>query len=170
MPRGQDAWIIALVLIGLGGLCILHLITRLLKVYIQLTLAGVPMSLWHFIKIRRRVRGQRLRALAIALIRAHKSALSIPVEALVEHAIQGGRPDQVVAAAIVARSGEVQIPWADLTAADRDGIDPPELAAALVEARRAGLSIDWSEAVRLQRRTGNAGATLRQRARQGTPA
>lgn len=74
MPRGQDAWIIALVLIGLGGLCILHLITRLLKVYIQLTLAGVPMSLWHFIKIRRRVRGQRLRALAIALISAHKSA------------------------------------------------------------------------------------------------
>lgn len=111
--------ILAIVL--LVGFFVVIFLLQFLSLYIQALTSNASVGLLDMVGMK--LRKVDIRSVVINRIRAVKSGMDIPTNALETHYLAGGRVSNVVSALIAARGARIELPWATATAIDLAGRD-----------------------------------------------
>ena len=114
-------WIAIAIIAGIFALIFIAFLLQLLGLWIQATTSNAKVSLMDMIGMR--FRKVDLRTVVINRIRAVKSGMDIPTNAIETHYLAGGRVNHVISAMIAARGARIELPWNIATAIDLAGRD-----------------------------------------------
>ena len=105
----------------LVGFFVVIFLLQFLSLYIQALTSNASVGLLDMVGMK--LRKVDIRSVVINRIRAVKSGMDIPTNALETHYLAGGRVSNVVSALIAARGARIELPWATATAIDLAGRD-----------------------------------------------
>jgi len=108
-------------IILLVGFFVVIFLLQFLSLYIQALTSNASVGLLDMVGMK--LRKVDIRSVVINRIRAVKSGMDIPTNALETHYLAGGRVSNVVSALIAARGARIELPWATATAIDLAGRD-----------------------------------------------
>lgn len=114
-------WIAIAIIAGIFALIFIAFLLQFLGLWIQATTSNAKVSLIDMIGMR--FRKVDLRTVVINRIRAVKSGMDIPTNAIETHYLAGGRVNHVISAMIAARGAKIDLPWNTATAIDLAGRD-----------------------------------------------
>ncbi|HEX2839159.1 MAG TPA: flotillin-like protein FloA [Phycisphaerales bacterium] len=114
-------WIAIAIIAGIFALIFIAFLLQFLGLWIQATTSNAKVSLIDMIGMR--FRKVDLRTVVINRIRAVKSGMDIPTNAIETHYLAGGRVNHVISAMIAARGARIELPWNIATAIDLAGRD-----------------------------------------------
>ncbi len=114
-------WIAIAIVAGIFALIFIAFLLQFLGLWIQATTSNAKVSLIDMIGMR--FRKVDLRTVVINRIRAVKSGMDIPTNAIETHYLAGGRVNHVISAMIAARGARIELPWNIATAIDLAGRD-----------------------------------------------
>jgi uncharacterized protein YqfA (UPF0365 family) len=115
---------IGIVLVVVGVLVVLvfvFVVGRFISLYIQALLSKAHVGMFEIIGMQ--LRKVDIRTVVYSRIRAVKSGMDIPTNALETHYLAGGRVPNVISAMIAARGAKIDLPWNTATAIDLAGRD-----------------------------------------------
>jgi len=120
--RGLDMviWVIVAI-VALVGFFVFIFLLQFLSLYVQALTSNASVGLLDMVGMK--LRKVDIRTVVINRIRAVKSGMDIPTNALETHYLAGGRVSNVVSALIAARGAKIELPWATATAIDLAGRD-----------------------------------------------
>jgi uncharacterized protein YqfA (UPF0365 family) len=114
-----------LIVLGIVGalflLILIAVIGQFISLYVQALLSNAHVGLLEIIGMR--LRKVDIRTVVYSRIRAVKSGLDIPTNALETHYLAGGNVPRVISAMIAARGAKIDLPWNIATAIDLAGRD-----------------------------------------------
>ncbi len=113
-------WIIVGIVVLVGFFVFIFLL-QFLSLYVQALTSNASVGLLDMVGMK--LRKVDIRTVVINRIRAVKSGMDIPTNALETHYLAGGRVSNVVSALIAARGARIELPWATATAIDLAGRD-----------------------------------------------
>ena len=113
-------WVIVAI-VALVGFFIFIFLLQFLSLYVQALTSNASVGLLDMVGMK--LRKVDIRTVVINRIRAVKSGMDIPTNALETHYLAGGRVSNVVSALIAARGAKIELPWATATAIDLAGRD-----------------------------------------------
>ena len=117
---GTFVWIIVGIVVLVGFFVFIFLL-QFLSLYVQALTSNASVGLLDMVGMK--LRKVDIRTVVINRIRAVKSGMEIPTNALETHYLAGGRVSNVVSALIAARGARIELPWATATAIDLAGRD-----------------------------------------------
>lgn len=117
---GPIVWVIIAV-VGLVGFFLVIFLLQFLSLYIQALTSNASVGLMDMVGMK--LRKVDIRTVVINRIRAVKSGMEIPTNALETHYLAGGRVTNVISAMIAARGAKIELPWNTATAIDLAGRD-----------------------------------------------
>ena len=117
---GTFVWIIVGIVVLVGFFVFIFLL-QFLSLYVQALTSNASVGLLDMVGMK--LRKVDIRTVVINRIRAVKSGMDIPTNALETHYLAGGRVSNVVSALIAARGARIELPWATATAIDLAGRD-----------------------------------------------
>lgn len=118
----SDAIIWSIVaVVGLFFLILVFAIGSFLNLYIQAFSSGARVGLLEMVMMR--LRKVDVRLIVLSRIRAVKSGLDVPTNALESHYLSGGRVPNVITALIAAQKAGIELTWNTATAIDLAGRD-----------------------------------------------
>jgi uncharacterized protein YqfA (UPF0365 family) len=115
---------IALVLVIVGvlvAIVFVFVVGRFISLYIQALLSKAHVGMFEIVGMQ--LRKVDIRTVVYSRIRAVKSGMDIPTNALETHYLAGGRVPNVISAMIAARGARIDLPWSTATAIDLAGRD-----------------------------------------------
>jgi len=115
---------LAIVLLVVGilvALIFVFVVGQFISLYIQAMLSKAHVGMLEIIGMR--LRKVDIRTVVYSRIRAVKSGMEIPTNALETHYLAGGRVPNVISAMIAARGAKIDLPWSTATAIDLAGRD-----------------------------------------------
>jgi uncharacterized protein YqfA (UPF0365 family) len=117
---GTFVWIVVGIVVLVGFFVFIFLL-QFLSLYVQALTSNASVGLLDMVGMK--LRKVDIRTVVINRIRAVKSGMDIPTNALETHYLAGGRVSNVVSALIAARGARIELPWATATAIDLAGRD-----------------------------------------------
>jgi uncharacterized protein YqfA (UPF0365 family) len=119
MPQGL-IWVLVAI-VGIVVFIAFIFLLQFLNLYIQALTSNARVGLLDMVGMK--LRKVDIRSVVINRIRAVKSGMDIPTNALETHFLAGGRVNNVVSAMIAARGARIDLPWNTAAAIDLAGRD-----------------------------------------------
>jgi uncharacterized protein YqfA (UPF0365 family) len=113
--------IVGLVVVGVFALILIAFLLQFFSMWIQAYVSNARVSLADMIGMK--FRKVDIRTVVLNRIRAVKSGLDIPTNAIETHYLAGGRVSNVITAMISAQKARIELPWNTATAIDLAGRD-----------------------------------------------
>jgi len=113
-------WIVVGAIVIFAFFIIIFLL-QFLSLYVQAFTSNASVSMMDMVGMK--LRKVDIRTVVINRIRAVKSGMEIPTNALETHYLAGGRVSNVISAMIAARGAKIDLPWNTATAIDLAGRD-----------------------------------------------
>ncbi len=116
--------VLLFVVFAIVGIVVLFLFLFLLNfvnLYIQALMSNAKVGLFDMVGMK--LRKVDIRTVVFSRIRAVKSGIEIPTNAIETHYLAGGRVPNVISAIIAAKGAKIDLPWSTATAIDLAGRD-----------------------------------------------
>jgi len=107
--------------VAVATLIVLSFLFQFFNLYVQALTSNARVGLFDMVGMK--LRKVDIRNVVINRIRAVKSGMDIPTNALETHYLAGGRVSNVISAMIAARAARIDLPWQIATAIDLAGRD-----------------------------------------------
>jgi uncharacterized protein YqfA (UPF0365 family) len=122
-PTPTADWVLwaVIAIVAIVGFIVFVFLLQFFNLWIQAYVSNAKVTLADMIGMK--FRKVDIRTVVINRIRAVKSGMDIPTNAIETHYLAGGRVSNVISALIAARSARIELPWATATAIDLAGRD-----------------------------------------------
>jgi uncharacterized protein YqfA (UPF0365 family) len=108
-------------IVGIVVLFLFLFLLNFLNLYIQALMSNAKVGLFDMVGMK--LRKVDIRTVVFSRIRAVKSGIEIPTNAIETHYLAGGRVPNVISAIIAAKGAKIDLPWSTATAIDLAGRD-----------------------------------------------